>query len=153
MSFALSHEIISIEARTKSISATEWPQRVEAMMKDMLDALGMLPLGPLLQCTSRQQNATIRSFIQPITTSHIAGHYYVSEDFEPEFHFDVYTCDGISIETTLQVLHSYIPLIEWSGTYIRRNIDDTRYIVSLSGNGANCVEKEILRQEAQPVAA
>lgn len=61
------------------------------------------------------------SFIQPITTSHISGHYFCGT-VTPQIHLDIYSCKIFEFDDVLNCANKHFGLSKWSGDFISRTI-------------------------------
>jgi hypothetical protein len=116
------------------------------LVDDLLKSLGMEKLGPLQIYWATDQRAPGWSFIQPITTSHISGHYFEKPGKSPHIHIDIYSCDKVNYRKVLDVLHRHLQFSEWSANFITRDTKHMqRAVQHLSGNGKNVTVEHTLR--------
>lgn len=108
------------------------------MTDAILIALGMKALGDLAFFNAVDARAPGWSFVLPITTSHISGHYF--DDEKPNIRVDIYSCNKINIRVFIKILDQYLALTDWKGTFIKRFILKNRESIEISGFG-----KEISR--------
>lgn len=100
-------------------------------------------LGELKIYGAKDLTAPGWSFIQPITTSHISGHYF--ESSKPSIHIDVYSCKSIDYIKVLNIVHKHLNLAAWTGNFIVRKQNlSTRLIATLKGVGKKIIIKKLL---------
>jgi hypothetical protein len=132
----LNHQILIIDAKLIDFLNEEQMNKItENLMTDLLSTLEMKPLGPLGIYPALDLNYPGWSFLQPITTSHISGHYFSKS--EPDIHIDIYSCKDFSFKKAIEVINDNLKLSNWLGTYIRREIDQKRKIIELTGIGSS----------------
>lgn len=117
---------------------------IRQMMSVLLQRLHMKKLGPLILLPATDLNFPGFSFIQPITTSHIAGHYFNNLDkiTPSHIHIDIYSCKNFDWREALLFINRFLPLAKWSANYITRNYDNNRHCYQLSGKGpyTECID-------------
>ena len=93
-SHALAHKIFILDAELQKPLASENRRKiVENLVKDLLSTLDMKELGPLSFYDATDLDFPGWSFVQPITTSHITGHYFFEEKTgKADIHIDIYSC-------------------------------------------------------------
>lgn len=117
-----------------------------ALVNDLLQKLDMKELCPLQIYPATDIRAPGWSFVQPITTSHISGHYFESPGIHPHIHLDIYSCQGFDWKMAFPVLAQHMPLGIWQATFIYRNIDsdenkvDDRSILDIQGSGMKIIQ-------------
>ena len=142
--FALQHEILTLDAYLKGI--LEDRDR-ETLMKDFLDklltTLRMEALGPLQIFDATDMRAPGWSFILPITTSHITGHYFIKPGKKPHIHMDIYSCASVNWRKAIEVIDEFFRLDAGKASFIFRYIDEAkREIWALQGEGADILEEQ-----------
>ena len=145
--FGLQHEIFVLDTYlTKSLPSHKYRIVTMQLVQNLLDALGMAELGKLQIYPAVDLRAPGWSFIQPITTSHIAGHYFEKPGRLPHLRLDIYSCKTVNWKTVIEVLHEEISLADWRATFIHRGIEsiDERPIVEITGEGTSVHEEEVL---------
>lgn len=135
---ALKHEIFILDANlVKLLNESTYKQDTKRLVDDLLKTLEMEPLGPLQVLMALDQRAPGWSFIQPITTSHISGHYFEKPGRFPHLHLDIYSCCSFQWQLVINKLDFHLGLKDWSANFITRHTKlDQRKIISLSGTGS-----------------
>jgi hypothetical protein len=109
----------------------------------LLEALDMKILGPLQIYDATDLTAPGWSFIQPITTSHISGHYFCIPNERPHIHIDIYTVKPFLCQAAVNIMHDHLSLSDWIGTFVLRDMSlHTRQHIEIVGEG-NKIHKEI----------
>lgn len=136
--FALRHEIIILDAQlTSPLEEAGWPT-ARAFTEDLLRTLRMEPLAPLAVYPATDDRAPGWSFIQPITTSHVSGHYFLRPGPQPHIHLDVYSCDSVDWKTVMECVSRHFPLGEWTASFIVRGLSlSPRSVLNLAGTGSS----------------
>jgi S-adenosylmethionine/arginine decarboxylase-like enzyme len=81
------------------------------------------------------------SFIQPITTSHISGHYFEEVGKPSNIHMDVYSCKMFEWGKIFPILDDALKLGQWSANLIIRSVQISQQTQKMmSGKGANVTE-------------
>lgn len=137
--FSLLHEIFILDAHLASPLVTE--NRIETtnnFINEFLQALGLEPLGDLGVFDAMDERAPGWSFIQPITTSHISGHYFEKPGRQAHIRIDAYSCDAINWMNLLTVCDRHFSLSDWRANFIEREIEPARNrrVLDLAGTGA-----------------
>lgn len=134
----LEHRILILDANLKqNLVFDKHVDITTKLVEDLLHALNMKKLGKLEIYNSVDANFPGWSFIQPITTSHISGHYFEDEK-QPHIHFDIYSCKKFQWKTVINILDKHLHLAEWSGNFIVRDVElAKRESASLSGIGSH----------------
>lgn len=123
-------------------------QKVEGLVQVLLSDLCMEKLGDLQFYEATDLRAPGWSFVQPITTSHLSGHYFEIPGETPHIHIDVYSCKPFNYDMALAAVHSEFSLGTWAGTLVIRDLDlTTRTMTALSGDGDRIVERNKLSIE------
>lgn len=136
--FALLHEIFILDAHLASPLVTQ--NRIEItnnFINEFLQILGLEPLGDLGVFDAADLRAPGWSFIQPITTSHISGHYFEKPGRQAHIRIDAYSCDAINWKNLLQVCDKHFSLSDWRANFIEREIEpaQNRRVLDLAGTG------------------
>ena len=118
------HEIFVLDAHLAKEPDVQDSHSVTRRLVDrLMVALRMEELGPLTIYPALDQRAPGWSFIQPITTSHMAGHYFEKPGRGPHIRFDVYSCVSFNWMHVIEVLHEELGLLDWRATFIERDIE------------------------------
>lgn len=119
---------------------------VRELIGDLLKTLKMKKLGSLEIYPATDLRAPGWSFLQPITTSHISGHYFGGPGRHSHIHMDIYSCRGFDWKMALRTLIRHLPLGSWQITFVNRTINsnefpnDKREILDIHGSGGE-IEK------------
>jgi hypothetical protein len=117
--------------------------RCEAITRGFIDdvmvSLGMEALGELGIYPANDPRAPGWSFIQPITTSHVSGHYFEKPGRHPHIRLDAYSCESVRHRRLIALCHQHFRLGDWRATFIDREIDQPgrRRVLDLAGAGPN----------------
>lgn len=135
--FKLEHEIFILDAY---LNEALDPQHKESWTRRFVDALmgamRMEELGPLQIYPATDLRAPGWSFIQPITTSHISGHYFEKPGKHPHLRLDCYSCASINWRKIITVCNEFMDMGLWRATFIDRQIDEyKRTAIHVSGEG------------------
>ncbi|MBU0459068.1 S-adenosylmethionine decarboxylase [Patescibacteria group bacterium] len=140
--FSLQHEILLVDAYLKDVLKNR-ESLMENFLNELLTALRMEELGPLQIFDAADLRAPGWSFLQPITTSHISGHYFIKPEKHPSIHMDIYSCASVNWRKAIEIIDKYFQLGEWRGSFIDRRIDDGKRIIwDLNGEGAEVLEEQ-----------
>ncbi|MFA7681896.1 MAG: hypothetical protein WCX61_02600 [Candidatus Peribacteraceae bacterium] len=121
--FTLFHEIFILDAYLqKELDESKKESITQKLIDDLLVALRMDPLGELRIFPAADLRAPGWSFLIPITTSHISGHYFVSPGRLPHIRMDVYSCASVNWRKVIDIANSHLALEKWRGTFIDRQI-------------------------------
>ena len=137
--FRLVHQMLVLDA---FLEAPLDQRRYEAItcgfIDDVLSALGMEALGEVGIYLANDPRAPGWSFIQPITTSHLSGHYFDKPGLHPHLRLDAYRCDSVRQRRLSALSHKHFRLGNWHATFIDREIDqpDRRRVLDLAGAGS-----------------
>ncbi|TSC57900.1 MAG: hypothetical protein Greene041619_905 [Candidatus Peregrinibacteria bacterium Greene0416_19] len=142
----LQHEIFLVDADLEHpLDATAPELQIRTLVNDLLRTLGMFELGALQIYPATDQRAPGWSFVQPITTSHIASHYFERPGKHPHFHMDIYSCKSFDWRKVMEVLSRHRRLGAWKGNFIRRNMkSDKREVWEVTGRGQDVTEVLLL---------
>lgn len=141
--FSLQHEIFILDAY---LNQPLDPSKMEIWTRTFIDALlatlRMEELGPLQIFPATDLRAPGWSFIQPITTSHIAGHYFEKPGKHPHIRLDMYSCESVNWKKLVEVLHEHLDMGLWRATFIDRQIDEKkRAAMHISGQGSTVLDE------------
>lgn len=116
-----------------------------AFTQDLLSVLSMQPLAPLGVYPATDDRAPGWSFIQPITTSHVSGHYFLRPGPAPHIHLDVYSCDAVNWHAVVDCAHRHFSLAQWTGFFVVRGLSASpRSVLQLTGSGPAVLEEQPL---------
>ncbi len=141
--FKLEHEIFILDAYLNDFLD---PSKMESWTRNFVDSLlstlRMEELGPLQIYPATDLRAPGWSFLQPITTSHIAGHYFEKPGKSPHIRMDMYSCESVNWKKLINVLHEHLNMGLWRATFIDRQIDEKqRSAMHISGEGASVLDE------------
>ncbi|MFK7858809.1 MAG: hypothetical protein AB8B64_08310 [Granulosicoccus sp.] len=151
--FAIEHQILVLDAYLHGALDCDLQQSItQNFIIDAMGTLGLEPLGSLGIFPAVDERAPGWSFIQPITTSHISGHYFEKPGKSPHIRIDAYSCDQIDWKTFIQVCSQHFDLADWRATFIEREIDaqQTRPILTLEGSGDHISYNQKLESSSSP---
>ncbi len=138
-SLHLEHQILVMDASlTRALDFDRHQSITRRFVADLLESLGMAPLGDLGIYPAVDKRAPGWSFIQPITTSHVSAHYFEKPGPAPHLRLDAYSCESIDWRGLIAVCDQHFKLRSWRATFIDREIDPQlpRTIVDITGAGA-----------------
>lgn len=136
--FGLLHEIFVLDAHLqKPLDQSRAFEITRNLVDSILTALRMEELGELQIYPAMDLRAPGWSFIQPITTSHISGHYFEKPGRLPHIRMDCYSCCTVNWMKIIQIAHEHLALADWRGTFIDRQIEPgkSRRLLDLAGKG------------------
>ena len=144
---ALKHQIFILDANLLGhLNEKTYRESTQNLMNHLLQALKMKKLGPLQVFPAEDKRAPGWSFIQPITTSHVSGHYFEKPGRFPHIHIDIYSCCFFRWQNIIDVLDQHLQLKDWSANFIKRHTRlGHRKIIGLAGKG-----KTIKKMKALP---
>jgi len=151
--FTLQHEILILDAYLQ-----EPLKDRESLLKGFLDkllmTLRMEELGPMQIYDAVDPRAPGWTFLQPITTSHISGHYFTKSGKHPHIRMDIYSCASVNWRKAIEVIHEFMNLREWRATFIERQIEEEtghKTIWELKGEKDDVLEEQkIVITDADP---
>lgn len=149
--FGLLHEIFVLDAHLQDeLDITKRDSITKNLIETLLKALHMEELGPLNIYPAVDDRAPGWSFIQPITTSHISGHYFEKPGRDPNIRMDFYSCKSVNWMKIIDICHEHLKLADWRATFIDRQIEpgSQRRVLELNGQ-ADQVIKEITMEPAE----
>lgn len=142
----LVHEILVLDAfLARPLEQCRYASITQRFVSNLLSVLGMETLGELGIFPAVDMREPGWSFVQPITTSHVSGHYFASPGSRPHIRIDAYSCASIDYNTLIRVCHEHFELEEWHASFIDRELEhpQRRNVVELAGVGA-CVNSTIV---------
>lgn len=141
--FNLEHEIFILDAYLKQpLDPEKKDSWTRAFVDALMGALRMEELGPLQIYPATDLRAPGWSFIQPITTSHISGHYFEKPGKHPHIRLDCYSCASINWHKLIRVCQQFLDMGMWRATFIDRQIDEKeRAAIHISGEGEKIIEE------------
>lgn len=134
----LNHEMFILDANLKGLlDQTHMNEITNNLIDDLLKALGMAKLGKLEIYPAFDLRAPGWSFIQPITTSHISGHYFYEPDgTNPNIHMDFYSCSSFDWKDIIPVIDKHLALAKWHGNFLyRKDVSTDRAVWEIGGDG------------------
>ena len=140
--FVFRHEHLIIDAELKAKLA--FPRRraiTTNLIEKLLHELGMERLAPLGIYDATDPRFPGWSFIQPITTSHISGHYFEEVNAPSHIHMDVYSCKEYRWQNIFPILDEALKLDQWSANLVIRSAkiaQETHKV--MTGKEANIIE-------------
>ncbi|MCA9370888.1 MAG: hypothetical protein KC680_02930 [Candidatus Peregrinibacteria bacterium] len=154
--FKLEHEIFILDAYLKDpLDQSQMESWTRKFIDAILGALRMEELGPLQIYPALDLRAPGWSFIQPITTSHISGHYFEKPGKHPHIRLDCYSCASINWKKIIKVCDEFMHMGLWRATFINRQIDEgQRDAFHISGEGSMVLDElDLLDHNKHLVAA
>lgn len=141
--FSLQHEIFILDAYLeKPLDEAKKDKITRNVVDALLEALRMEELGPLQIYSATDLRAPGWSFLQPITTSHISGHYFEKPGKHPHIRMDCYSCAAVNWRKIIDVCNKHLGLGMWRATFINRQIDEAPRTAShISGVGDKILEE------------
>lgn len=135
--FKLEHEIFILDAYlNQPLDQSKMDSWTRHFVDALLSTLRMEELGPLQIFPATDLRAPGWSFLQPITTSHIAGHYFEKPGKHPQIRMDMYSCESLNWKNLVGILHDHLNMGVWRATFIDRQIDEEqRTAIDISGEG------------------
>ncbi len=117
----------------------------EDLIDDLLENLKMQRLCPLQIYDAVDANFPGWSFIQPITTSHISGHYFEEKDKPSHIHIDIYSCRAFDWKKVINIIHQFLNLNDWIANFTDREIHFPREKLKIiQGNSGNITSEMAL---------
>lgn len=154
--FVLQHEIFILDAYLKkALDQSRMREITRDLVDALLAALRMEELGPLQIYPAVDLRAPGWSFIQPITTSHISGHYFEKPGKGPHIRMDCYSCGAVNWRKIIDVANQHLELGTWRATFIDRQIDEgQRLAAHISGEGDQILDEiNLLDHEKHLIAS
>jgi hypothetical protein len=134
----LEHRQFILDANLKNYLPVNFKKFTKMFIKKLLKSLEMKELGLLKIYGAKDARAPGFTFLQPITTSHISGHYFSKPGQSPHIHLDIYSCKSFSWKTVILLAHQFFVLGDWNANYINRSLSKKRSYLSIKGSGAKC---------------
>lgn len=136
---ALRHEMLILDANlVYRLDPKKYVKTTTNVVNALLRALKMSTLGDLQIFKAVDLNAPGWSFIQPITTSHISGHYFERPGKFPHLHLDIYSCKRFNCTKVIRILNDHLHLAKWSANFVIRNTrHSSRIINGFEGYGSS----------------
>ena len=155
--FTLFHEIFILDAYIqRALDESNKDSITRRMIDDLLTALRMDPLGELQIFPAADLRAPGWSFLIPITTSHISGHYFECPGRLPHIRMDTYSCASVNWRKVVDIVHKHLGLEKWRGTFIDRQIGtdgSERMMVDIYGIGDQVLDERKLFVQNPKLAA
>ena len=131
------HLFVALDAHlVAELNARQKDAITHGLINAMLETLDMKILGPLQIFDAIDLTAPGWSFIQPITTSHISGHYFQIPGERPHIHIDIYTVKPFEFQGVVNIIHKHLNLSDWVGTFVLRDMGlHTRRHMEMVGEG------------------
>ncbi len=143
--FVLEHHVLILDATMRRPFAMgKGPATAAILLKSLLARLGMQELSPLGMYPATDLRFPGFSFVQPITTSHIAGHYFEERDAPPHIHMDIYSCKRFDWRQAIHLVDQFFDLAEWDATYVVRHRGSERQGYQIAGSGAYATTVSLL---------
>ena len=136
--FGLLHEIFVLDAHLEEpLDESNHKSITTKLISSLLTSLRMEELGPLQIYPATDLRAPGWSFIQPITTSHISGHYFEKPGRLPHIRMDFYSCCSVNWMNIIKVVNDHLNMADWRATFLDRQIepDAERRIIDIAGHG------------------
>lgn len=146
-SFTLEHQILVLDAGLrKPLDCDHYVSITRRFIEDLLNTIGMDPLGELGIYPAVDQRAPGWSFIQPITTSHVGAHYFEKPGRTPHIRLDAYSCETVDWLNLIRVCDRHFALGDWRATFIDRQIEPQheRAVVDLAGTGSRVISERVM---------
>lgn len=134
--FGLLHEIFVLDAHlTKALDESKAVEITRKLIDALLTALRMEELGELQIYPAVDDRAPGWSFIQPITTSHISGHYFEKPGRNPHIRMDFYSCCTVNWMKVIEILNEHLGIADWRATFVDRQIEqgNHRRVLDIAG--------------------
>ena len=140
--FIFNHEHLLIDAELQyKLNYLQRHSIVISLIEKLLQELNMKKLAPLEIIDATDFRLPGWSFIQPITTSHISGHYFEEEYALSHLHMDVYSCKKYEWKKIFPILDDVLKLDQWSANLVMRSVNTAKQTHKLiSGKGASIVK-------------
>lgn len=108
------------------------------LIDELMSSLNMVELGTLQVYDAVDPTFPGWSFIQPITTSHISGHYFEEKNKASHIHLDIYSCKYFDWKKVIILINKNLDLAHWVANYVvRANTIQARGVVAIEGKGGS----------------
>lgn len=154
--FELSHQLFVLDAfLTARLDEHRCDCITRRFVDELLAVLDMQPLGELGIYPAVDRRAPGWSFVQPITTSHVSGHYFEKPGRKPNVRLDAYSCEPFDWRQLIEVCHRHFVLDEWHALFLHRDIDllERRSSLGLTGRGADVLSECIMSAGNPPAVS
>ena len=153
--FAIKHEIFILDANLAApLDQTHMEPITRNLIVELMSLLGLTELGKLELYPALDLRAPGWSFVQPITTSHISGHYFEKPGKHPHIHIDIYSCDSIEWKGIVAIIDKHLKLADWRASFVTRGWgDDAREYLDLAGEGAELATQLVMVPQSTVVQA
>lgn len=154
--FKLEHEIFILDTYLNAaLDESKRDAWTRLFVDALLSALRMEELGSLQIYPAMDVRAPGWSFLQPITTSHISGHYFEKPGKHPHMRLDCYSCASINWKKVVRVCNEFLDMGVWKATFIDRQIDENqRSAVHISGEGSIILDElDLLDHDRHMISA
>lgn len=148
--FNLRHEIFVLDSHLEApLDESNKDSITNNLINCLLEKLGMDPLAPLAIYPATDLRAPGWSFIQPITTSHISGHYFEKPGRAPNIRIDIYSCEAVDWQLVVSACHEHLSLSDWRATFLEREIEQgkMRRIVDICGEREHILSESVTASE------
>lgn len=136
----LSHEIFILDTNLQKLIPSDSKEMIHDFIESLLSNLKMEKLGPLEWYPATDLRAPGFSFIQPITTSHISGHYFDKPGKFPHLHLDIYSCKAFEWKEVIAIVDTFFSMRDWKANCIFRSIEQERSYKEMRGLGKDVLE-------------
>lgn len=146
----LSHEMLILDTYLKhALDQSRMDEITNNLIDELISELGMEKLGPLEIYPATDPRAPGWSFIQPITTSHISGHYFIETDGKnPNIHMDFYSCKHFSWKQIIPIVDKHLALAKWHADFLfRKDVKAERSIWEISGEGQEILADVLVKRQ------
>lgn len=144
-SFVFTHQHLIIDAELKEkLNFSRRHETVVELIKKLLHELSMEKLAPLQIFDATDAQYPGWSFIQPITTSHISGHYFEEANTLSHIHMDIYSCKEYEWKNVFPILNNELNLDQWAANLIIRSpklVKQTHILISGKGSTIKKIRK------------
>ena len=131
----LNHKILIIDAELESPLNFKLRRKItKTFIDEILNTLKMKPLGSLQIYDALDNNFPGWSFVQPITTSHISGHYFENVK-KSHIHLDFYSCKTFKWQDALSCSQKNFGFGKWRATLVDRSMSLSRNTKQYKGLG------------------
>ncbi len=125
----LIHKILIIDAEIKAPLDFYRRQKItEDFVNELLNKIHMEKLGALQFLDATDEQFPGWSFVQPITTSHISGHYFEDTSGHSNIHIDLYSCKEFDWEMVVSCANKHFNFHTWKASLLNRTIDPAKRV-------------------------